>query len=147
MLRWSKSEQARYIAGFVDGEGWPAFYIDKTEKGRHKPGYINSRAVFISNTNKALLLAIQEMLKNLGIESRLYLDAKAGTRKSTKDSWKLTILGKENLEQFSKKIGFCDKEKSKTLQKMLSSYPKTRKRIRPAAMKVLRESLGNRARC
>ncbi len=124
MTKWSLAEQARYIRGFVDGEGWPAFYYDKVTRGHHKKGYISNRAVFISNTDKALLQGVKKMLENLGVESRLYLDAKAGTRRSTIDSWKLAILGRGNLTLFSKVIGFSGAKKAKILQTMLNSYRK-----------------------
>lgn len=124
MLKWSLAEQARYIRGFADGEGWPAFYKDKVTRGHHKPGYISNRAVFVSNTNKALLLMVQKMLDNLGVKSRLYLDAKAGTRRSTMDSWKIAILGQENLQRFSELVGFGDAKKTQILRDMLNSYRK-----------------------
>jgi len=124
MLGWTLPEQERYIRGFADGEGWPAFYRDRSRQGHHRPGYVNSRAIFISNTNKPLLQAVRRMLMGLGIESRLYLDAEPGTRKSTITSWKLAILGRENLLRFQEKVGFSDTKKVKTLKAMLHSYRK-----------------------
>jgi intein/homing endonuclease len=124
MLQWTVPEQERYIRGFVDGEGWPAYYRTRSRQGHHKPGYVSSRAVFISNTNKALLDSIGAMLNKLGIESKLYLDARAGVRKSTVTSWKLTILGRDNLLRFRERIGFSDIGKATTLKAMLDSYRK-----------------------
>jgi len=124
MLQWTVPEQERYIRGFVDGEGWPAYYRTQSRHGHHRPGYISSRAVFVSNTNKALLESVRAMLDRLGIESKLYLDARAGVRKSTVTSWKLTILGRDNLLRFRDKIGFSDLGKSTTLKAMLDSYRK-----------------------
>ena len=51
MLHWALPEQERYIRGFVDGEGWPAYYRTRSSHGHHRPDYISSRAVFVSNTN------------------------------------------------------------------------------------------------
>jgi len=124
MLQWTLPEQERYIRGFVDGEGWPAYYRTRSRHGHHRPGYISSRAVFVSNTNKMLLESIRAMLNNLGIESKLYLDTKAGVRKSTVTSWKLTILGRDNLLRFRDKIGFSDLGKATTLTALLNSYRK-----------------------
>jgi intein/homing endonuclease len=124
MLQWTRPEQERYIRGFVDGEGWPAYYRTRSIQGHHRPGYVNIRAVFVSNTNKALLENIREMLRGLGIESKLYLDAKAGVRRSTITSWKLAILGRDNLLRFRAKIGFSDSAKARTLKTMLDSYRK-----------------------
>ena len=124
MLHWALPEQERYIRGFVDGEGWPAYYRTRSSHGHHRPDYISSRAVFVSNTNKMLLGSIGAMLNNLGIESKLYLDTKAGVRKSTVTSWKLTILGRDNLLRFRDKIGFSDLGKATTLKAMLDSYRK-----------------------
>ena len=124
MLQWTVPEQERYVRGFVDGEGWPAYYRTRSRQGHHKPGYVGSRAVFVSNTNKTLLRSIRAMLHSLGIESKLYLDARAGVRKSTITSWKLAILGRENLLQFRDRIGFRDTFKAETLKAMLDSYRK-----------------------
>jgi intein/homing endonuclease len=125
MLQWSVREQSRYIRGFVDGEGWPAYYRTRSQRGHHRPGYVSIRAVFISNTNKALLENIRVMLLTLGIESKLYLDARAGVRRSKTTSWKIAILGRSNLLRFQKRIGFSDSEKMNTLRLMLNSYKRT----------------------
>jgi len=124
MLQWALREQERYIRGFVDGEGWPAFYRTRSTQAHHKPGYISSRAVFVSNTNKVLLENIRAMLSEMGIDSKLYLDTKAGVRRSTITSWKLAILGRDNLLRFRDRIGFSDAGKSGTLTAMLDSYRK-----------------------
>ena len=124
MLQWALNEQERYIRGFVDGEGWPAFYRTRSTRAHHKPGYVSSRAVFVSNTNKALLENIRAMLTEMGIDSKLYLDTKAGVRRSTITSWKLAILGRDNLVRFQDRIGFSDSGKAGTLRTMLDSYRK-----------------------
>ncbi|HEV2119718.1 MAG TPA: LAGLIDADG family homing endonuclease [Candidatus Bathyarchaeia archaeon] len=124
MLQWALREQERYIRGFVDGEGWPAYYRTRSTRAHHKPGYVSSRAVFISNTNKALLENIRVMLYKMGIDSKLYLDTKAGVRRSTITSWKLAILGRDNLRLFRDRIGFSDAGKAGILKSMLDSYRK-----------------------
>jgi intein-encoded DNA endonuclease-like protein len=123
-LQWTLREQERYIRGFVDGEGWPAYYRTRSTRAHHKPGYVSSRAVFVSNTNKALLENIRAMLNEMGIDSKLYLDTKAGVRRSTITSWKLAILGRDNLVRFHDRIGFTDSGKAGTLKAMLNSYRK-----------------------
>ena len=124
MLQWALREQERYIRGFVDGEGWPAFYRTRSTRAHHKPGYISSRAVLVSNTNKSLLEDIRAILSEMGIDSKLYLDTKAGVRRSTITSRKLAILGRDNLLRFRDRIGFSDAGKSGTLTAMLDSYRK-----------------------
>jgi intein/homing endonuclease len=124
MLHWALNEQERYIRGFVDGEGWPAFYRTRSTQAHHKPGYVSSRAVFVSNANKALLEKIRAMLTEMGIDSKLYLDTKAGVRRSTITSWKLAILGRDNLVRFQERTGFSDSGKAGTLRTMLDSYRK-----------------------
>jgi intein/homing endonuclease len=124
MSQWALREQERYIRGFVDGEGWPAFYKTRSTRAHHKPGYVSSRAVFVSNTNKPLLENIRAMLTEMRIDSKLYLDSKAGVRRSTITSWKLAILGRDNLLRFGDKIGFTDAGKAGTLKAMLDSYRK-----------------------
>jgi intein/homing endonuclease len=124
MLRWTPHEQERYIRGFVDGEGWPAYYRTRSRQGHHRPGYVNMRGIFVSNTNRALLQDIRTMLSGLGIKSKLYLDAEAGDRRSKITSWKVSILGRDNLLRFREAIGFSDPGKARTLKAMLNSYRK-----------------------
>jgi len=92
-------EQVRYIRGFTDGEGTVIFgWSHKTKKGKKYKQ--RNRSIKLSNTNKELLLTIKKMLENLGIKSHLYIDTRAGVRRSTVDSWSLVVLGKENFEKF-----------------------------------------------
>jgi intein-encoded DNA endonuclease-like protein len=120
-IDWTLKEQSRYIRGFSDGEGSVIFgWSHKTKNGKKYKQ--RNRSIKLSNTNKGLLLKIKKMLENLGIKSHLYIDTRAGTRRSTKDSWSLTILGKENFEKFQRIIGFNEEWKSKRLQQIISSY-------------------------
>jgi hypothetical protein len=79
--------------------------------------------MFVSNTNKPLLENIRATLTEMGIDSKL-LDTKAGVRRSTITSWKLAILGRDNLLRFRERIGFRDAGKAGTLRAMLDSYRK-----------------------
>jgi hypothetical protein len=113
MLAWPLNEQAKYIRGFVDGEGGPRFYRWRNErKGHHVPGDPHVRAITVSNADRRLLNTIQLMLKNLGIRSRIYLDVRKGQRKATMDSWVLKILDKESLTSFARAIGFSNPQKN-----------------------------------
>ncbi|TMI09176.1 hypothetical protein E6H34_02420 [Candidatus Bathyarchaeota archaeon] len=76
------------------------------------------------DTNSMLLENIGGMLTEMGIDSKLYLDTKAGVRRSTITSWKLAILGRDNLLRFCDRIGFSDVGKAGTLRAMLDSYRK-----------------------
>jgi intein-encoded DNA endonuclease-like protein len=121
MLDWSIKEQAKYIRGFADGEGSVIFgWSHKTKNG--KKYRQRNRSIKLSNTNKELLLTIKKMLENLEIKSHLYIDTRAGVRRSTKDSWSLVVLGKENFERFQNTIGFTEQRKRERLQRMVSSY-------------------------
>jgi len=123
MLAWSPKEQAKYIRGFVDGEGGPRFYRWRSErKGHHVPGEPHVRAITISNSDKCLLNTVQQMLTNLGIRSRIYLDVRKGERKATVDSWVLKILDKESITKFAQNIGFSDPRKMDVLQQIIASY-------------------------
>jgi len=123
MLVWSLSEQAKYIRGFVDGEGGPRFYRWRSgRKGHHVPGEPHVRAITVSNSDRRLLNTVQTMLKNLGIMSRIYIDVRKGQRKATMDSWVLKILDKKSLTKFAELIGFSNTEKMDVLQQIIASY-------------------------
>ncbi len=122
LLNYTKEQKISYLRGLADGEGWPAFYRDKTTRGHHKQGYANNRSICISNTDLQLLEKAQQLLESLGIISKIYKDSVAGTRKATKDSWKLTILGKENMQIFADLVGFTNPEKEDKLRNMMASY-------------------------
>lgn len=123
MLAWPLNEQAKYLRGFVDGEGGPCFYRYRGEKkGHHSPGEPHVRAVDVSNSDRRLLNTVQRMLEKLGIRSRTYLDAQKGERKATMDSWRLKILDKESITKFAELIGFSDPKKMDILQQIIASY-------------------------
>ena len=124
MLQWILSEQERCTGGFVDGEGWPAYYKTRSSHGHSKPGNVSSRAVYASNTDKALLKA---MPNGLRIESKSYLDTKAGGRKSKVTSWRLAVLGRDNLLRFRDEAGFSDLGKGKTAEGVARLGPEARK--------------------
>jgi len=123
MLAWPLSEQAKYLRGFANGEGGPRFYCWRHERrGHHVPGEPHNRAITISNSDKRLLNTVQQMLKNLEIKSRMYLDVRKGERKATRDSWVLKILDKKSITKFAELIGFSDPEKMDVLQQIIASY-------------------------
>jgi len=123
MLTWQLNEQAKYLRGFVDGEGGPRFYRWRRErKGHHVPGDPHVRAIAVSNSDKRLLNTVQQIMKNLSIRSRIYLDVRKGERKATKDSWVLKILDRKSLVKFVELIGFSDPEKMDVLQQIIASY-------------------------
>jgi len=123
MLAWPLNEQAKYLRGFVDGEGGPRFYRWRHErKGHHSSGEPHVRAIAVSNSDRRLLNTVQQMLKNLEIRSRIYLDVRKGERKATKDSWVLKVLDKKSITKFAELIGFSDPRKMDVLQQIIASY-------------------------
>lgn len=121
MLEWSTKEQMKYIRGFADGEGTPIMRLGcKRKNGKEYPQW--DRKVKLSNSDKEMLITIQEMLHNMGVMSRLYIDHKAGTGRATKDCWALLVLGKENIARFGKLVGFTDAQKADQLRKIVASY-------------------------
>ncbi|OYT44244.1 hypothetical protein B6U84_04475 [Candidatus Bathyarchaeota archaeon ex4484_40] len=122
LLSWPLNEQARYLRGFFDGEGGPRFYRYKQRKGHHVPNDPHVRAVDLSNSDKRLINTIQQMLKNLGIKSRIYLDARKGERRATVDSWRLKILDRKSIIKFTMLVGFTEPKKKSILQQIIASY-------------------------
>jgi intein-encoded DNA endonuclease-like protein len=121
MLNWSQLEQAKYIRGFGDGEGSVIFgWSYKKKNGKKYPQ--RNRSIKFSNTNKLILTAIKKMLEKMGISSHIYVDTKAGVRRSTIDSWSLVICKKEDFKRFNELIGFSDLKKSEKLSQVISSY-------------------------
>lgn len=116
-----QDSQLKYIRGFTDGEGTPVMYRgSKTKNGKKYPQW--DRKIKISNSDKELLLTIQEVLLRVGIESHIYLDHAAGSCRSTKDCWGLVVLGKGNIQKFVNMVGFTEPRKIETAKKLLGSY-------------------------
>ena len=65
-----------------------------------------------------VLIDLQKLLLNFGIDSRLTLGAYRGD----KVDWELSIYRKENLELFEKSIGFDVENKKHLLRKAIESY-------------------------
>ncbi|MEM5814311.1 MAG: LAGLIDADG family homing endonuclease [Candidatus Aenigmatarchaeota archaeon] len=111
----------KYIRGFADGEGAPIMYRGcKKKNGKSYPQW--DRKVKLSNSDKELLLTVQQMLHNVGIESRMYMDHPAGTGRATKDCWALVVLGKNNIVRFRELVGFTDARKADLIGKIVASY-------------------------
>ena len=104
LLNWSLEEQAKYLRGFFNGEGDPRFYRYRHRKGYHAPGEPHVRAVDVANSDKRLLNTVQQMLRNLEIKSRIYLDVGKGKRRATMDSWRLKILDRESIATYAKVV-------------------------------------------
>jgi len=122
LLNWSLEEQAKYLRGFFNGEGGPRFYRYRHRKGHHVPGEPHVRAVDVANSDKRLLNTVQQMLRNLEIKSRIYLDVGKGKRRATMDSWRLKILDRESIATYAKVVGFTNPEKMSILQQIIASY-------------------------
>jgi len=122
LLRWPAREQARYPRGLFDGEGGPRYYRYKKKRGHHVPGEPHVRAIDLANSDKSLLITTQEMLMNLGIRSRIYLDVRKGERKATIDNWRLKVLDRDSMFRFAQLIGFTNSKKIEVLQQLLASY-------------------------
>lgn len=93
---------------------------------------IKHKIIEASNTNLKLLKVIQQLLKKLGIESRInkwkrkdryfYKNGKRYKRKPI--IYRLRITGKANIKRFYNKIGFTIERKWKKLKKLIKSYKK-----------------------
>jgi intein-encoded DNA endonuclease-like protein len=130
-LSWPPSEQLRFVRGFADGEGGPRLYFHKTRN--LSTSYANIRMVVISNTDLPLLMTIKRILSNVGIESTIYLDHRAGEKKAKKDSYVLVILRGESLAAFQRLIGFTNPAKAAKLLEIVRSYKRYAKTVKSCA--------------
>ncbi len=128
VLAWSRNEQLRYVRGFADGEGGPRLSYHKSMDGLRS--YANIRMVVISNTDLKLLSTIKRIPGGVGIESRIYLDHRAGERKATKNCCALAVLRGQSLERFARLVGFTNKLKAEKLPTIVKSYKRYSKRVK-----------------
>ena len=107
----SDREKIGYIRGFADGDG----SVSKYRKDKHY-----NRMIELVNTEKGLLLKIQQYLTELGIESKL--TSKKVYQKNHKQAYQLRISRRRNLKLWQKKIGFNHLKKKQRLEILLKSY-------------------------
>ena len=86
--------------------------------------------VSFSNTDLRLLSTVKAILLQAGIESVIYLDLKAGEKKSKKDSYLLDIIRGESLTRFEKLVGFTNPSKSAKLRSIVQSYRRFTKTVK-----------------
>lgn len=128
LMAWPQNQQLRYVRGFADGEAGPRFYFHKASKSNRV--YPNNRMVSFSNTDLRLLSTVKAILLQAGIESVIYLDLKAGEKKSKKDSYLLDIIRGESLTRFEKLVGFTNPSKSAKLRSIVQSYRRFTKTVK-----------------
>ena len=100
IFNWDYRSKLEFIAGYMDGDGTAS---------DTKNGFMYQ----VSSINKVLLLQFQNLLKTIGVHSRLSLMKKSGKVNfndgygdyKTKDSWRLTISQKFAIE-LSKQVKF-----------------------------------------
>ncbi len=108
------------IRGFSDCEGTATCCI--------KDKSFFSRRIALYNSNKILLLQIQKMLKNIGINSVIKLDRMPrrafikDKEYQFKETYSLRITNYYNLKLFYKNIGFNIPRKMIRLKEMINSY-------------------------
>lgn len=99
----SKSNLRCWLRSFFDCDGYVELQPAK------------SRTISLDLVNLPGLEQISQVLKRFGISSSI-------KPKSGRTLWGLTIAGRDDLEKFSKNIGFLHTEKSKKLEEVLNSY-------------------------
>ncbi|QEP45105.1 ribonucleoside-diphosphate reductase [Ectothiorhodospiraceae bacterium BW-2] len=97
-------------------------------------------SVRLSQSDLAMLQAVQRMLLRLGVASRIYKrrpaamarlpDGKGGQREYATQAQHELVISGSNLTQFSQQIGFIDSVKQSRLQQLLKGYRRAFKRER-----------------
>lgn len=128
LLSWSKAEQMRYVRGFGDGEAGPRLYHHRSKDSVKM--HLNIRSVVFSNTDLRLLATVRRIQKNVGVDSKIYINQRAGEKKATKESYALVIVRRSSLEIFTKLVNFTNTRKADILSQILSSYNRTIKKVK-----------------
>lgn len=92
-----------WLRTFFDCEGW-------VENQPRK-----SRLIGLECCNERGIMQIKDALNHLGINSHL-------VKKKNRTIWRLTICGKENIQNYQTLIGFLHPEKKRKLEEALASY-------------------------
>jgi DNA gyrase subunit A len=94
---------AAFLRGLYEGDG----SAEKSGRSLLRVG--------LCAKNRALVRQVQTLLLRFGIASALSEDHARGT-------WRLGIVGQENLKRFAEKIGFASKAKREALEGILSEH-------------------------
>lgn len=128
-----EQQSSAFVQGLLSG----LFDADGSVQGAQDKGV----SVRLSQSDEALLQAVQRMLLRMGIVSTLYRNRRlAGARDLpngkgstqpylTRAQHELIISG-DNLAWFAERVGFCDTEKSARLQEGLAQYQRALNRER-----------------
>ncbi len=123
-----EQKSSNFYRGFLKG----LFDADGSVQGTQSKGV----SIRLSQSNLALLKAVQRMLLRLGIFSKIHTNrrkedyrllpnGKGGKNLYlTKDSHEL-IISKENIKAFAEKIGFSHQKKAARLKELLSKYKRS----------------------
>jgi len=129
-----------FLQGFFDAEGHVDVGVGKQFR----------LAVGVDNSNKSLLLRVKQLLKELGIPSRLERKRKAGTvmvirgvtfvkRRTAYD----VVIGEvDYIRDFAKEIGFSIRRKNQKLKDALSIIATYVPRTRPAMWNQMYSKIG-----
>lgn len=93
-----------WLKAFFDCEAWVE------AEGR------KNRRVAMDSINKIGIFQVQEALKLFGIKSQVKINR-------NRDTFRLQIFGKQNIEKFAKNINFLHPDKNGKLKDLLNSYP------------------------
>lgn len=100
-----ESNPESFLRGLYDSEGSICKYREKEHL-----------AIILANTKRELLELAKNLLKKLGIDSRIY--AINDRRKNHKICYRLVITSKDNLLLFYDKVGFTIKRKQQRLENL-----------------------------
>lgn len=92
-----------WLRAYFDCEGWVTC---KTHQNRH---------IGVDCVNKKGILQVKNALERLGIVCKV-------KKRNTRDIYSLMIYGKENLLNFSQKIGFLHQNKSNKLKEVINNF-------------------------
>jgi hypothetical protein len=117
---------AGYVAGIIDGEG--AVYFRRTAQ------HVLQRRITVTNTDPYIVEAYSLALTQLKVTH--YVRERSPTARGSR-TWIVHISRREGIERLAEVVHLNSQRKQETLERILQSYPTSRRNTRAAVPTLL----------